>query len=110
MRRGDGERRQAPRRPHRPIAQSLCHPPPTKCTISSLSPGLNSISAHFARGRIDRFNSIASRSDASSSCLIKSVTRALRLRSEEHTSELQSLRHLVCRLLLEKKSSRVTEL
>src|ERR1035438_7614064 len=26
-----------------------------------------------------------------------------RLRSEEHTSELQSLRHLVCRLLLEKK-------
>src|SRR5258705_13952086 len=28
------------------------------------------------------------------------------LRSEEHTSELQSLRHLVCRLLLEKKKYR----
>src|SRR5437899_3981047 len=28
---------------------------------------------------------------------------ALPHRSEEHTSELQSLRHLVCRLLLEKK-------
>src|ERR1035438_8665619 len=27
-------------------------------------------------------------------------------RSEEHTSELQSLRHLVCRLLLEKKKMR----
>src|ERR1039458_10691577 len=27
-----------------------------------------------------------------------------RPRSEEHTSELQSLRHLVCRLLLEKKT------
>src|SRR5258705_8085908 len=27
----------------------------------------------------------------------------LEARSEEHTSELQSLRHLVCRLLLEKK-------
>src|ERR1039458_10662517 len=26
-------------------------------------------------------------------------------RSEEHTSELQSLRHLVCRLLLEKNST-----
>src|ERR1039458_10877522 len=26
-------------------------------------------------------------------------------RSEEHTSELQSLRHLVCRLLLEKKTT-----
>src|SRR5205814_3401798 len=31
--------------------------------------------------------------------------RTLR-RSEEHTSELQSLRHLVCRLLLEKKKNR----
>src|SRR5262245_65292481 len=29
--------------------------------------------------------------------------RVERGRSEEHTSELQSLRHLVCRLLLEKK-------
>src|SRR5262245_65316320 len=28
----------------------------------------------------------------------------VRVRSEEHTSELQSLRHLVCRLLLEKKN------
>src|SRR5262245_64133746 len=28
------------------------------------------------------------------------------IRSEEHTSELQSLRHLVCRLLLEKKKNR----
>src|SRR5205814_6280102 len=30
------------------------------------------------------------------------VTGWLMVRSEEHTSELQSLRHLVCRLLLEK--------
>src|SRR5437899_7940802 len=29
-------------------------------------------------------------------------------RSEEHTSELQSLRHLVCRLLLEKKKPKLT--
>src|SRR5262245_65649662 len=28
-------------------------------------------------------------------------------RSEEHTSELQSLRHLVCRLLLEKKKNSI---
>src|SRR5262245_64203418 len=28
------------------------------------------------------------------------------VRSEEHTSELQSLRHLVCRLLLEKQKKR----
>src|SRR5262245_63222394 len=30
-------------------------------------------------------------------------------RSEEHTSELQSLRHLVCRLLLEKKKEKKYE-
>src|SRR5258705_788310 len=30
------------------------------------------------------------------------------MRSEEHTSELQSLRHLVCRLLLAKKKARST--
>src|ERR1035441_10880716 len=33
------------------------------------------------------------------------VFRRLVLRSEEHTSELQSLRHLVCRLLLEKNKT-----
>src|SRR5687768_18208259 len=30
------------------------------------------------------------------------------LRSEEHTSELQSRLHLVCRLLLEKKKKKIT--
>src|SRR5262245_63773533 len=34
--------------------------------------------------------------------------RGDRPRSEEHTSELQSLRHLVCRLLLEKKKRKET--
>src|ERR1039458_4508989 len=34
------------------------------------------------------------------------MARAAMYRSEEHTSELQSLRHLVCRLLLEKKTKR----
>src|SRR5258708_22442218 len=33
------------------------------------------------------------------------VLHAFRARSEEHTSELQSPDHLVCRLLLEKKKS-----
>src|SRR5205823_7087592 len=32
-----------------------------------------------------------------------------RTRSEEHTSELQSLAHLVCRLLLEKKKHTTTQ-
>src|SRR2546422_6598843 len=35
--------------------------------------------------------------------LIRTLRLLERLRSEEHTSELQSRLHLVCRLLLEKK-------
>src|SRR5258705_4817104 len=39
-------------------------------------------------------------------CGSRSLAAAILLeRSEEHTSELQSLRHLVCRLLLEKKKN-----
>src|SRR5258708_25503140 len=34
--------------------------------------------------------------------------RSRKLRSEEHTSELQSPDHLVCRLLLEKKKKKIT--
>src|ERR1039458_480669 len=47
-----------------------------------------------------------------SSCTTRSRTAlaclpaAAMMRSEEHTSELQSLRHLVCRLLLEKKQKK----
>src|SRR5262245_13252539 len=36
-------------------------------------------------------------------CLTSRFPIVVWWRSEEHTSELQSLRHLVCRLLLEKK-------
>src|SRR2546422_7605764 len=35
-------------------------------------------------------------------------THGVTARSEEHTSELQSRLHLVCRLLLEKKNSRTS--
>src|SRR5437899_4930176 len=34
------------------------------------------------------------------------IVTGIEIRSEEHTSELQSLRHLVCRLLLEKKKKK----
>src|ERR1039458_3524123 len=43
--------------------------------------------------------------------LLRHLLHQLQYRSEEHTSELQSLRHLVCRLLLEKKNiSRILSL
>src|SRR5205814_8454435 len=39
--------------------------------------------------------------DAAGGSVVKPENRVVHERSEEHTSELQSLRHLVCRLLLE---------
>src|SRR5258705_4386931 len=41
--------------------------------------------------------------------VIPSLPSEASSRSEEHTSELQSLRHLVCRLLLEKKKTALSE-
>src|SRR5690625_5969498 len=38
---------------------------------------------------------------------VNSIQKALEERSEEHTSELQSRGHLVCRLLLEKKKKQI---
>src|ERR1039458_10513037 len=43
---------------------------------------------------------------AGSGCGLGGGDRGGEGRSEEHTSELQSLRHLVCRLLLEKKKKK----
>src|SRR5207253_6132025 len=40
---------------------------------------------------------------------IPHVSKQVHLRSEEHTSELQSRGHLVCRLLLEKKNKTETD-
>src|ERR1039458_3935895 len=48
-----------------------------------------------------RSNSPAALSRASENASCATINTCL-IRSEEHTSELQSLRHLVCRLLLEK--------
>src|SRR3712207_8674138 len=42
------------------------------------------------------------------SCTVPLRT-ALDIRSEEHTSELQSRQYLVCRLLLEKKNKKCTD-
>src|SRR5258708_23709043 len=46
----------------------------------------------------------------SSYTIFEGIFFAAILRSEEHTSELQSPDHLVCRLLLEKKKQRLTPL
>src|SRR5262245_64601251 len=51
-------------------------------------------------------NRLRSNQRASTSEPTVPPTWIMALRSEEHTSELQSLRHLVCRLLLEKKNKK----
>src|SRR5688572_31322400 len=52
----------------------------------------------WRRGRLSRSTVVARASDIR-------PWRCIHLRSEEHTSELQSQSNLVCRLLLEKKNS-----
>src|SRR5205809_5728688 len=59
------------------------------------------------RARID-MSSIATGSSATMSFGRSARTRPATTRSEEHTSELQSRLHLVCRLLLEKKKKEIT--
>src|SRR2546422_4501388 len=60
-------------------------------------------------GHVVWFRSVSTWADANVACPQRSIStsgvnqRKSKLRSEEHTSELQSRLHLVCRLLLEKK-------
>src|SRR3712207_6962089 len=72
---------------------------PAGGTTTSSEVALASISRAPAR------TSVATRSlDAVSATAWLKEYRRSRLRSEEHTSELQSRQYLVCRLLLEKKT------
>src|SRR5262245_56714886 len=50
---------------------------------------------------------LTSSTPATAAMLQQTRTIPIIFRSEEHTSELQSLRHLVCRLLLEKKKTEI---
>src|ERR1039458_10694099 len=67
--------------------------------VSSNFNGANLFRAELSdsSGSFITYNVIGVLADSASS-----IIHAI-IRSEEHTSELQSLRHLVCRLLLEKK-------
>src|SRR5438876_5246282 len=72
------------------------------CSVSDVGNGsLEATRTLSAR----RFVWMISRTPSSGSCPLVSAGR-----SEEHTSELQSPVHLVCRLLLEKKKQKHTHL
>src|ERR1035438_10575432 len=71
----------------------------------------NSVQERFAQVVARTPDAIAVSSPAEALTYAELDERANRIaRSEEHTSELQSLRHLVCRLLLEKKKKRCTNI
>src|SRR5262245_63381966 len=71
----------------------------TAATASTAIPAAASRSADRERPP----TSIGSRGTGSGTAAGTPRKTRLAKRSEEHTSELQSLRHLVCRLLLEKQ-------
>src|SRR2546422_4531705 len=60
----------------------------------------------LARDRRQRCDELPAVPDARGVVREARVVREPRRRSEEHTSELQSRLHLVCRLLLEKKKKK----
>src|SRR2546430_9555846 len=80
------------RRPPR----STLFPYTTLFRSSSLGPLLRGVGKHDPAGR-DVFGLDRLHDDA--------IAERLQIRSEEHTSELQSQSNLVCRLLLEKKTN-----
>src|SRR5438045_5741029 len=61
------------------------------------------LSLHDALPIYERRSSSPTRPGA---CTARRWSSTATMRSGEHTSELQSLRHLVCRLLLEKKKKK----
>src|SRR5690349_22481743 len=68
--------------------------------------------AHGVRGVLAESNvrNHVDRRDRAEATLLPACVRPLVVRSEEHTSELQSRRDLVCRLLLEKKKNKNIEI
>src|SRR5205814_9291468 len=97
-----------------PSFPSLLPPPPT----STLFPYTTLFRSHYEsvsdplpHGRCARRHLGRARQHASGRLALAHVRHRqgvghVPARSEEHTSELQSLRHLVCRLLLEKKKKK----
>src|SRR5687768_18327694 len=73
---------------------------------ATATPGLSTLSLHDALP-IQRPLFYAAGADAATDrpAHIRSASGLAAVRSEEHTSELQSRLHLVCRLLLEKKKN-----
>src|SRR5689334_23486654 len=77
------------------------------CAMAATNENFRDTSGRSSRCRSQRFHGRASR-DRSQACWHRWHSDDHGPRSEEHTSELQSQFHLVCRLLLEKKKTNQT--
>src|SRR2546425_9334641 len=73
---------------------------PPRSTLFPYTTLFRSVRADAGRDDLDRIPRLAGRNGVGAAALCDGR------RSEEHTSELQSLAYLVCRLLLEKKKKR----
>src|SRR5262245_56038743 len=74
----------------------------SRCEIAEHTTGPHSRSPYLTRSRVYDVPARPA-SNTPGSVSLSRRHRSASVRSEEHTSELQSLRHLVCRLLLEQK-------
>src|SRR5690554_7170744 len=97
----------APERPSILITQPINNKKISMLTLQSLSWSScqNKAMASFSKCCIEAsgWNCSTNKTDKKMPKPKDSKTRRVVMRSEEHTSELQSRPHLVCRLLLEKK-------
>src|SRR3989442_9769640 len=74
----------------------------SRASVAALGPTRAAVAASASRSRTARSGNNEDPQHAS----VARTAREVAGRSEEHTSELQSRPHLVCRLLLEKKKKR----
>src|SRR5687768_18244766 len=97
----------APRSTAQPVRMSS-PPPRATPSPSSFPPRRSSdLDAAYLTGAANNFLMALGRAAGATGVALLDVSTG-RARSEEHTSELQSRLHLVCRLLLEKKKKRPT--
>src|SRR2546430_9718517 len=89
----------ASRNSRRRLASTIGGGPATHALTPAKRPAIRSPATAWTKPRANENSGCAADSDAGTS----SSDSAIVIRSEEHTSELQSQSNLVCRLLLEKK-------
>src|SRR5207244_11322590 len=85
---------------------SFCRSPPACSSTLSLHDALPiyEIAGRSLLGHV--LSALKAAQVAKTAVVVAPAADAVAIRSEEHTSELQSPDHLVCRLLLEKKKER----